>query len=292
MKKIIGILIAVVLVAGSSAFFFFDKVGISLREFFSEFREPKSAEIRGLVESLARDIFAPPPIRKTGGNGAAMLAAEKILAEMNEKRAAEGLEPIVAEGHLNDAASRKISDMIARNYFAHVSPVGKGVDGWVTDAGYRYILVGENLAMGDFKDEEDLVAAWMASPGHRANILNPKFREVGIAAKSGTIEGTHALVAVEIFGLPTSACPEPDETIKITIEALDRELKSQKTHIDELRERMENAKKENDREAYSSLVEEYNVAVQRYNKAVESAKALVEFYNTGVRAFNACALAE
>jgi len=292
LKKIVGIIVSVVLIAGSSAFFFLDKIETSFRDFFSEFREPKSIEIREIVESLARDVFAPPPIRKTGGSTAATLAAEKILEATNRERASAGLKPITAEKRLSDAASEKISDMIAKNYFAHVSPDGKGAGEWVKDAGYRYILIGENLAMGNFKDEEDLVAAWMASPGHRANILNPKFKEIGIAAKKGTIEGSSALIAVQIFGLPVSACPEPDETIKMSIEALDRELKSQKTQIDGLREKMENAKKENDREAYSSLVGEYNIAASRYNKAVESAKSLVAFYNTGVRAFNACALAE
>ncbi|MEK7076641.1 MAG: CAP domain-containing protein [Patescibacteria group bacterium] len=290
MKKIIGIIVFVVLIASSGAFFFLDKIETSFRDFFSEIKELKSVEIREIVESLARDVFAPPPIRKTGGSTAATLAAEKILEATNRERVSTGIKPIIAEKRLNDAASKKISDMIAKNYFAHVSPDGKGAGEWVGVAGYRYILIGENLAMGNFKDEEDLVTAWMASPGHRANILNPKFKEIGIAVKKGIIEGTSALIAVQIFGLSVSSCPEPDETIKMTIEALDRELKSQKIHIDGLREKMENAKKENDREAYSSLVGEYNIAVERYNKAVESAKSLVEFYNTGVRAFNACAL--
>jgi len=291
MKKIVGIIVFVVLIAGSSAFFFLDKIETSFRDFFSEIKELKSAEIHEIVESLAEDVFAPPPIKKTGGSAAATLATEKILEATNRERVSTGLKPITAEKRLNDAASEKINDMIAKNYFAHISPGGKGVDGWVKEAGYRYILIGENLAMGNFTDEEDLVAAWMNSPGHRANILNPKFTEIGIAAKKGTVEGATALIAVQIFGLPVSACPEPDETIKMTIEALDHELKSQKTHIDELRERMENKKKENDREAYSSLTEEYIIAASRYNKAVESAKSLVAFYNTGVRAFNSCALA-
>lgn len=290
MRKIIGIIVFAVLIAGSGAFFFLDKIEVSFWDFFSEIKELKSVEIREIVESLAEDVFAPPPIRKTGGSAAATLAAEKILEATNRERVSAGLKPIIAEKRLNDAASEKISDMIEKNYFAHVSPDGKGAGEWVKEAGYRYILIGENLAMGNFKDEEDLVAAWMASPGHRANILNPKFKEIGIAAKKGIIDETPALIAVQIFGLPVSACPEPDETVKMSIEALDRELTSQKTHIDELRERMENAKKENDREAYSSLVGEYNAAVPRYNKDVESAKSLVEFYNAGVRAFNSCAL--
>lgn len=281
-----------VFIAGSSAFFFLDTLEFSLRRFFSEFREPKSVEIREIVESLARDVFTPPPIRKANGGTTIALSTEKIREVTNRERATNGLRPLALEAELDAAASEKLDDMIEKNYFAHVSPVGTGVDGWVKGAGYRYILIGENLAMGNFTDEEDLVSAWMASPGHRANILNPKFTEIGIAAKKGTVEGTTTLIAVQIFGMPISACSEPDETVKMTIEALDQELKSQKTHIDGLREKTENAKEENDREAYSALVEEYNDTVKRYNKAVESARSLVEFYNVGVRAFNACALAK
>lgn len=279
-----------VFIAGSSAFFFLDTIELSLRRFFSEFREPKSVEIREIVESLARDVFTPPPIRKANGGTITTLSAEKIREVTNRERATNELRHLALDAELDAAASEKLADMIEKNYFAHVSPVGTGVDGWVEGAGYRYILIGENLAMGNFTDEEDLVSAWMASPGHRANILNPKFTEIGIAAKKGTVEGATTLIAVQIFGMPISACSEPDETVKITIEALDQELKSQKAHIDGLREKTENAKEENDREAYSALVEEYNDAVKRYNKAVESAKSLVEFYNVGVRAFNACAL--
>ena len=48
-------------------------------------------------------------------------------------------------------------------------------------AGYEYISVGENLAMGNFKNDGDLVEAWMNSPGHRANILSFKYKELGVA---------------------------------------------------------------------------------------------------------------
>ena len=289
MKKNLGIAIVALLIAGSSVFFFLDTIELSLRRFFTEFREPKSVEIREIVESLARDVFTPPPIRKANGGTVTTLSPEKIREVTNRERTTNGLKPLAIETELDAAASEKLDDMIEKNYFAHVSPVETGVDGWVKGAGYRYILIGENLAMGNFTDEEDLVSAWMDSPGHRANILNPKFTEIGIAAKKGTVEGATALIAVQIFGLPVSACSEPDDTIKMTIEALDRELKSQRAHIDTLREKTENAKKENNREAYAALVEEYNDTVKRYNKTVESAKSLVEFYNTGVRAVNSCA---
>ena len=63
------------------------------------------------MESLARDVFAPPPIRKTGGSTAATLAAEKILEATNRERVSTGIKPIIAEKRLNDAASKKISDI-------------------------------------------------------------------------------------------------------------------------------------------------------------------------------------
>jgi uncharacterized protein YkwD len=47
---------------------------------------------------------------------------------------------------------------------------------------YEYVVVGENLAEGDFTSDADLVKGWMDSPGHRANILNTKYEEIGIAS--------------------------------------------------------------------------------------------------------------
>src|SRR3989344_1210151 len=69
---------------------------------------------------------------------------------------------------LNSIASSKLEDILGRQYFEHVSPSWEGAGDIANKFGYKFVLIGENLEMGDFKDDEDVVKAWMNSPGHRA----------------------------------------------------------------------------------------------------------------------------
>ena len=69
--------------------------------------------------------------------------------------------------------------------------------------------------MGNFKNDQDLVSAWLNSPGHRANILNTRFTEIGTAVLKGFYEGREVWMAVQEFGLPLSSCPNPDSKVKI-----------------------------------------------------------------------------
>ncbi|MGH9459428.1 MAG: CAP domain-containing protein [Thermoanaerobaculia bacterium] len=107
-------------------------------------------------------------------------AAEAIVAAMNEERARYGLEPLVSDARLAAAANDRAADMIARGYFAHVDPDGTSPFVTVVRHGYRYQAVGENLAVG-YRTAQAVVEEWMRSPGHRENILSPKYAEVGIA---------------------------------------------------------------------------------------------------------------
>jgi hypothetical protein len=99
------------------------------------------------------------------------------------------------------AAERKAKDMVARGYFAHNSPDGKSPWYWFKSVGYQFQYAGENLAV-DFVDSEDVETAWMNSPGHRANIVNSNFTEIGIAIATGTFEGHSSVFVVQLFGKP------------------------------------------------------------------------------------------
>jgi uncharacterized protein YkwD len=92
--------------------------------------------------------------------------------------------------------------MFENQYFAHESPTGEKVSDLAKKFGYDFLLIGENLAMGNFSSDEDLVLAWMESPGHRENILNEKYQEIGVAVKKGIFEGKEVWIAVQHFGLP------------------------------------------------------------------------------------------
>jgi len=126
-------------------------------------------------------------------------SATSILAAMNRERAAYGLEPLRLNDKLSLAASDRIDDMFAKRYFAHVSPDGIQPFTWARKRGYRYSLIGENLAVG-FRGT-GVVDGWMRSPGHRENILQRSFDEVGLAIAEGSPQrGYRGPTVVAMYG--------------------------------------------------------------------------------------------
>ena len=126
-------------------------------------------------------------------------AADAIVAAMNRERTSRGLRPLRLNERLSRAATDRIDDMFAKNYFAHVSPDGLQPFVWATQRGYRYRIIGENLALG-FRGTA-VVDGWMRSPGHRENILQKRFDEVGIAVADGTPQrGYRGPLVVAMYG--------------------------------------------------------------------------------------------
>ncbi len=132
--------------------------------------------------------------------GAAVLPA--VLVDLtNDSRTANGELALAKSVLLEQAATLKAGDMSSKSYFAHVSPEGVTPWHWFSQAGYNFIYAGENLAV-DFSESTDVQNAWLASPTHRANILNGKFTEIGIATKEGTYKGHPTIFVVQEFGKP------------------------------------------------------------------------------------------
>lgn len=129
----------------------------------------------------------------------AAYTARTIVSFTNESRTEKGLAALATNPQLTDAATRKAKDMIARNYFAHTTPDGKRFWTWIDATGYNYTLAGENLAV-DFTTPESAHAALMASPTHKENILNKRYKEIGVAVVTGTMGGVETTVLVEMFG--------------------------------------------------------------------------------------------
>jgi len=100
------------------------------------------------------------------------------------------------------AAKAKANDMAAKSYFAHVSPEGLDSWHWFKEAGYTFNYAGENLAV-DFGDSADVARAWMNSPTHRRNVLDPHFTEIGIATAEGVYQGHPTTFVVQMFGTPS-----------------------------------------------------------------------------------------
>ncbi len=102
---------------------------------------------------------------------------------------------------------RKAEDMLTNNYFSHTSPAGITPWKWIEDADYDYNYAGENLAM-DFTSAEKMNDAWLTSPTHRANILNEKYKDIGVAVKEGVINGRATIVVVQMFGSGDKKAPK------------------------------------------------------------------------------------
>jgi len=189
-------------------------------------------------------------------------------------------------GVINRDAQMKVDDMFAKQYFEHVSPIGVGPADLAKAVGYAYVIVGENLALGDFGSDQGVVTAWMNSPGHRANILNVHYQEIGAAVGKGIYEGNETWIAVQSFGMPLSACPAIDYVLKSQIDANNIKIANLRTELD-VKKALIDATPVSEYD-YNMYVSEYNVMVPEYNALVGNNRILVANYNAGVQAFNSC----
>lgn len=137
---------------------------------------------------------------------ASNITPERVLEITNQKRAENGLSPLTLNGKLNEAAQRKAGDMFAFNYWAHVSPSGRSPWSFFQEVGYKYLYAGENLAR-DFMNSDSVVEAWMSSPTHRDNLLNPNYREIGLSVVNGTLNGVETTLVVQMLGTPPTSTP-------------------------------------------------------------------------------------
>lgn len=130
--------------------------------------------------------------------------SREIIRITNEVRALNNLPPLAINSKLDLAASEKYQDMAKNEYFAHVSPNGINPWFWVKKADYNYSVAGENLAIGFF-NAKDTVEAWLNSPSHKANLLNNKYKEIGVAVGGAEINDRKGILIVQMFGSPATS---------------------------------------------------------------------------------------
>lgn len=245
---------------------------------------------REAIEQAAPEITTPPPLRTFTDAPDPRLTVAGTFQETNRQRRENGLLELTLDAKLNAAAAAKVKDMFARQYFEHQSPTGEGPAQVVEAAGYSFIAVGENLALGNFQDDRELVQAWMDSPGHRANILGKGFTQIGVAVAQGLFEGKRTWLAVQEFARPASDCPRSDPALEGSIETNRTRIEAWGAEADARRAELESSKPKGreETEAYNARVAEYNELAARLNVLIEETKALIERYNAQVRDFNAC----
>lgn len=133
-----------------------------------------------------------------------------ILIDLtNKNRIEAGLAALKHNSLLDNSSRLKARDMVENNYFAHDSPTGVTPWHWFEKAGYSFVYAGENLAVNYF-DSESVDKAWLNSPTHKANIMNSKYKEIGISAQDGVYKGENTIYVVQMFGTPLSGVTEED----------------------------------------------------------------------------------
>lgn len=157
---------------------FFLIILLSLMHFFTPVIERKYPDILGITANIS---------------------VSDLVNLTNQKRIDAGLSPLSLDSQLSTAAMNKANDMLAKNYWAHNAPDGTTPWIFIKSAGYDYLYAGENLARG-FTNASEAVDAWMASPGHKENILSPKYKDVGFAIVTGTLTGDETILIVQEFG--------------------------------------------------------------------------------------------
>lgn len=244
-------------------------------------------QLSGLLSKIEFPQSLPGPLLGPLGADTSELTTSGVVQETNKQRELYGLPPLRMNQKLNLAAKAKLDDMFRQQYFEHESPDGKSPADVIKATGYQFIVVGENLALGNYKNDAVLVEAWMNSPGHRANILDVKFYEIGVAVAKGSFQGNEVWMAVQEFGSPLSNCPSPEPTLqgkisanKSMMERMQNQLNEQKVILDSI-----DRKKTSE---YNQAVAEYNRIAKELNNLIDSTKGLVEQYNSAVNEFNRC----
>lgn len=151
-----------------------------------------------------------------------------VISLTNQERTSRGIPALKENSQLNNSAAAKAEHMFAQNYWAHFAPDGTSPWYFYNQVGYKYAWAGENLAR-DFSTSEGVIAGWMASKaGHRENLLNPNFSDIGIGVLNGTLEGEQTTLVVQHLGKtlgssttsgsPTIDSSKTSSSIPVTVE--------------------------------------------------------------------------
>ncbi|MGR8010847.1 CAP domain-containing protein [Streptomyces hypolithicus] len=123
--------------------------------------------------------FRRAPAASTPAGGTAGGLAQQVVEMVNTERAKQGCSPVTPNAKLRAAAQGHSDDMAARSFYDHSTPEGVGPGKRIAAAGYRWSTYAENIFKSP-RDARTAMDGWMKSPGHRANILNCAFKEIGV----------------------------------------------------------------------------------------------------------------
>ncbi|MHC4932907.1 MAG: CAP domain-containing protein, partial [Planctomycetota bacterium] len=119
--------------------------------------------------------------------------AQQLFDSLNQQRVNAGLNPLILDDTATQVAFDHSLDMQVRSFFDHVNPDGLSPFDRMAAAGMTYSYAGENIAKG-MGTPGIIVAGWMASPSHRANILNPNYTHTGMGVRLRPADGWYTQV--------------------------------------------------------------------------------------------------
>ncbi|MFE0510039.1 CAP domain-containing protein [Streptomyces sp. NPDC058964] len=139
--------------------------------------KPRTTTAPGTRTATASTTPASPSTPKPTATASGVVA--RIVELVNAERGKAGCSPLTLNATLSKAAQAHSEDMALHQNMSHTGSNGSSPGDRITDAGYSWSAYGENVAYG-YATPEDVMAGWMASPGHRENILNCTFKEIGV----------------------------------------------------------------------------------------------------------------
>ncbi len=145
---------------------------------------------------------------------ASNITVSQVVDSTNLLRTGSGSGSLTYNTKLAGAAIAKAQNMFSEGYWAHTSPTGKEPWDFIKSSGYSYKIAGENLAR-DFDSTSPMMDAWMNSPTHRANIMNPRYQEIGIAVVDGLLNGVETTLVVQMFGTPDSQAVVKQPSVEV-----------------------------------------------------------------------------
>ena len=124
------------------------------------------------------------PAAPVANNSATGSYEAQVVELVNKERAAQGLPALKFNAELSKVAEAKAADLRDKNYFSHTSPTYGSPFDMMKSFGIKYTAAGENIAKG-YMNPTSVMNGWMNSPGHKANILNSSFTEIGVGYVAG-----------------------------------------------------------------------------------------------------------
>jgi len=154
--------------------------GDTMWKIATKYQVGTSEVIRANPQISNPNLIYPGQVLTIPQEDSSVLAFEnEVIRLVNEQRAKNGLQPLTANWELSRVARFKSQDMADNRYFSHTSPTYGTPFQMIKAFGLTYRTAGENIAYGQ-QTPQAVVNAWMNSSGHRANILNASYTQIGM----------------------------------------------------------------------------------------------------------------